>query len=85
MRAHAVCLRDVLSERLINADPLVKSSIMFGHGKFQNGVLIEPIEEFQIDPRNPKELQEYRNEIWFVRRLTVRNAVSHETCLLGLQ
>ena len=79
-----MCLRDVLSERLINADPLVKSSIMFGHGKFQNGVLIEPIEEYQIDPRNPKELQEFRNEIWYVHRLTVRNEVAHQIFLLGL-
>ncbi|KAI0739414.1 acetyl-CoA synthetase-like protein [Daedaleopsis nitida] len=51
-------------EKMINADPFVKSSVMFGRGKFQNGVLIEPIEEFAFDPSDVKKLEAYRNKIW---------------------
>ena len=51
---------------MINEDPYVKSSVMFGRGKFQNGILIEPTEDFQIDPTDPKQLEAYRNKIWYV-------------------
>ncbi|KAI8995249.1 acetyl-CoA synthetase-like protein [Trametes punicea] len=51
-------------EKIINQDPHVKCSVMFGRGKFQNGILIEPKEEFAIDPSNPKEVEEFRNKIW---------------------
>ncbi|RPD77018.1 acetyl-CoA synthetase-like protein [Lentinus tigrinus ALCF2SS1-7] len=52
------------TERMINEDPHVKSSVMFGRGKFQNGVLIQPAEEFVFDPSDVKKLEEYRNLIW---------------------
>ncbi|KAH9895845.1 acetyl-CoA synthetase-like protein [Cubamyces lactineus] len=51
-------------EKIINQDPHVKSCVMFGRGKFQNGVLIEPREEFAIDPSDPKQLETFRNRIW---------------------
>lgn len=37
---------------------------MFGRGRFQNGVLIEPKPEFAFDPSDPKKLEEFRNMIW---------------------
>ncbi|KAH9939795.1 acetyl-CoA synthetase-like protein [Epithele typhae] len=51
-------------EKLINDDPHVKSSIIFGRGRLQNGVLVEPEEEFSIDPTNENELIAFRNKIW---------------------
>ncbi|RDX43676.1 acetyl-CoA synthetase-like protein [Lentinus brumalis] len=51
-------------ERMINEDPHVKSSLMFGRGKFQNGVLIQPAEDFAFDPSDLKKLEEFRNLIW---------------------
>ncbi|OJT12273.1 Linear gramicidin synthase subunit D [Trametes pubescens] len=51
-------------EKIINADPHVKCSIMFGRGRFQNGILIEPQDEFAIDPKDMKQLEEFRNKIW---------------------
>ncbi|OSD01062.1 acetyl-CoA synthetase-like protein [Trametes coccinea BRFM310] len=51
-------------EKIINEDPHVRCSMMFGSGKFQNGVLIEPKEPFAIDPSDPKQLEEFRNKIW---------------------
>ncbi|KAI9056494.1 acetyl-CoA synthetase-like protein [Trametes sanguinea] len=51
-------------EKIINQDPHVKCSMMFGSGKFQNGVLVEPVEEYVIDPSDPKQVEEFRNTIW---------------------
>ncbi|OSC98632.1 acetyl-CoA synthetase-like protein [Trametes coccinea BRFM310] len=51
-------------ERIINQDPHVKCSVMFGRGKFQNGVLIEPRDEFAINPSDSKQVEEFRNKIW---------------------
>lgn len=39
---------------------------MFGRGKFQNGILIEPAEDFPVDPKNVKEVEAFRNRIWYV-------------------
>ena len=39
---------------------------MFGRGKFQNGVLIEPTEEEAFDPKDVKALEAFRNSIWYV-------------------
>ncbi|KAM5540084.1 hypothetical protein V8D89_006224 [Ganoderma adspersum] len=51
-------------EKMINEDPHVRSSIMFGRGRFQNGLLVEPTADFAIDPRDMKKVEEYRNKIW---------------------
>ncbi len=54
------------TEKIVNEDPRVKSSIMFGRGKFQNGILVEPIEEESFDPYDVEKLDAFRNEIWSV-------------------
>ncbi|KAI0717761.1 acetyl-CoA synthetase-like protein [Cerioporus squamosus] len=51
-------------EKMINDDPHVKSSVMFGRGKFQNGVLVQPTEDYAFDPSDVKKLEAYRNKIW---------------------
>ncbi|KAI9058948.1 acetyl-CoA synthetase-like protein [Trametes sanguinea] len=51
-------------EKIINEDPHVNASVMFGRGKFQNGILVEPKEEFKVDPRDPKQIETFRNLIW---------------------
>ena len=38
--------------------------MVFGRGRFQNGVLIQPTEEFAFDPSNTQKLVEFRNAIW---------------------
>ena len=53
-----------VAEKFINADPRVKHSVMFGRGKFQNGVLVEPSEEYTIDPTDLEQLAAFRNMIW---------------------
>ena len=39
---------------------------MFDQGKLQNGVLIQPAEDFVCDPKDVKKLdtEQYRNLIW---------------------
>lgn len=58
-------------ESTINEDPYVKSSVMFGRGRFQNGILIEPAEEFQVDAENVKEVEAFRNKIWYASMTTI--------------
>ena len=45
-------------------DTHVASAIMFGRGRFQNGVLVEPKKEFAFNPRDEVKLAEFRNIIW---------------------
>lgn len=52
------------TEKIINDDPYVKNSVMFGRGKFQNGVLIEPKEDYAFDPSDIKKLETFRNKFW---------------------
>ena len=60
-----------VSEKIINGDPHVKCSVMFGRGKFQNGVLIEPTEDYTFDPKDTRKLEAYRNKIWCVLLLSI--------------
>lgn len=39
--------------------------MVFGHGRFVPGVLVEIIPEHQVDPSNYGEVEKLRNEIWF--------------------
>jgi len=39
---------------------------MFGRGKFQNGVLIDPKPQFAFDPEDVAKLEEFRTLIWHV-------------------
>jgi hypothetical protein len=39
---------------------------MFGRGKFQNGVLIDPEPQFAFDPKDVAKLQTFRGLIWQV-------------------
>ncbi|THV08167.1 acetyl-CoA synthetase-like protein [Dendrothele bispora CBS 962.96] len=51
-------------ESIMNQDPHVTAAVMFGHGKFQAGILVEPIKEEQFDPSNEQKLSEFRDKIW---------------------
>ena len=68
---------------MINEDPFVRGAVMFGRGKFQNGVLIEPTEDFQIDPTDVKQLEAYRNKIWYVNSVRVRRETAQRNDFQG--
>ncbi|KAJ7083262.1 hypothetical protein C8R44DRAFT_822628 [Mycena epipterygia] len=49
---------------LLNQDPHVLSSVMFGRGRFQAGVIVDPKPAFKIDPSDEVQLADFRNKIW---------------------
>ncbi|KAK0483762.1 hypothetical protein IW261DRAFT_1332931 [Armillaria novae-zelandiae] len=51
-------------ENMLNQNPHVLTSVMFGRGKFQAGVLVEPRREFSFDPADTDLLSQFRNQIW---------------------
>ncbi|KAA1475309.1 acetyl-CoA synthetase-like protein [Dentipellis sp. KUC8613] len=51
-------------EGILCQDPHVLTAVMFGRGKFQNGVLIDPKPQFAFDPTDEKKLEAFRNAIW---------------------
>ncbi|KAJ6471940.1 hypothetical protein C8R45DRAFT_1013604 [Mycena sanguinolenta] len=51
-------------ENLLNQDPYVRSSAMFGRGRFQAGVIVDPKPPFAFDPADTDKLAEFRNKIW---------------------
>lgn len=55
-----------LVEAILNRDVHVSHTIMFGRGRFNVGVLVDPLPEFRFDPTDAERLKEFRNLIWFV-------------------
>ncbi|SJL02272.1 uncharacterized protein ARMOST_05598 [Armillaria ostoyae] len=51
-------------ESMLNRDPHVLGAIMFGRGKYQVGVLVEPGPQFSFDPVDESKLAEFKNLIW---------------------
>ncbi|VDB85562.1 unnamed protein product [Peniophora sp. CBMAI 1063] len=49
-------------EAIMRTDPNIAVAIMFGRGRFQNGVLLQP--STPLDPDNESELIKYRNLVW---------------------
>ncbi|KAH8114785.1 acetyl-CoA synthetase-like protein [Phellopilus nigrolimitatus] len=51
-------------EHIMTRSPLIANALMFGRGRFQNGVIIEPAVPFAFDPADGTRLAKFRNEIW---------------------
>ncbi|KAJ7244352.1 hypothetical protein C8J57DRAFT_1725733 [Mycena rebaudengoi] len=51
-------------ESILNQDPHVLSSVMFGRGQFQAGVLVDPKPAYKFDPSDSAKLAVFRNLIW---------------------
>lgn len=52
------------SEKILVKHPLVANAVIFGRGKFQNGVIIDPTPGHHIDPEDTEALAQFRREIW---------------------
>ena len=50
----------------MSTSPMVAAAVMFGHGREQAGVLVEPTPRYAIDPNNDEALANFRNALWFV-------------------
>lgn len=53
------------AEPLLNQDPYIAAAVMFGRGKFQPGVLIDPKPEYKFDPNDIAKLEAFRNAVWY--------------------
>ncbi|KDQ56520.1 hypothetical protein JAAARDRAFT_294258 [Jaapia argillacea MUCL 33604] len=51
-------------ETILCLDPHVQSAVMFGRGRFQNGIIIDPKKEFAFASNDEFELVKFRNLIW---------------------
>ena len=52
-------------EGIITASPVVAGAVVFGRGKNQCGLLVEPRPENAIDPNDESSLIAFRNQIWY--------------------
>lgn len=48
---------------------------MFGQGRFQNGLLVQPMPEFAFNPVNETPLERFRNLVWYVHELVYSTLV----------
>ncbi|KAF9465931.1 hypothetical protein BDZ94DRAFT_1158916 [Collybia nuda] len=51
-------------ETIMNRHPAIFCTIIFGRGRFQAGVLVEPNIGYKFDPNDLERLAEFRNLIW---------------------
>ncbi|KAH9912112.1 acetyl-CoA synthetase-like protein [Fomitopsis serialis] len=54
---------DAALETMMNQDPHVQASAMFGRGRLQAGILIDPKPEYSFDPSDEASLVAFRNKI----------------------
>lgn len=48
----------------MNQDPSIKASVMFGRGKYNAGVIVDPASTCVFDPADVKVLAAFRQKIW---------------------
>ncbi|KAF8213914.1 hypothetical protein K438DRAFT_2148714 [Mycena galopus ATCC 62051] len=51
-------------ENMLNQDPHVSACVMFGRGRFQAGVIVDPKPNHKFDPSDSLKLAQFRNSIW---------------------
>ena len=45
---------------------MVTGAVMFGRGRNQSGILIEPHPDYAVDPKDEIAIAGFRNKIWYV-------------------
>ena len=50
----------------MNQDPHIQAAVMFGRGRFQNGIIVEPSAEYTLDLRNDSQVEKFKDAIWYV-------------------
>jgi hypothetical protein len=56
----------VATEGILRQHPRVAAAVMFGRGRFQNGVLLELKPGYEFDPKNQEKLAEFKDSLWSV-------------------
>ena len=52
-------------ESILTRDPHIRSGVIFGRGRFHNGLIIDPVEEHAFNPRDLDKLKQFREKIWY--------------------
>lgn len=63
MNLNITCL---IPESILCQDPRVQSAVIFGRGRFQVGVVIDPAPGVSVNPDDASSLAAFRNSIWCV-------------------
>ncbi|THH28219.1 hypothetical protein EUX98_g5965 [Antrodiella citrinella] len=51
-------------ENYLQSLPFISGAIMFGRGRIQPGVLLEPKPDYAFDPKDTEALAKFRNQVW---------------------
>ena len=54
------------TETILVQDPRIRAAVIFGRGRTQNGVIIEPAQEFKFDVDDEIEKEHFIKKIWCV-------------------
>jgi hypothetical protein len=49
---------------MLNVDPHIQGAVVFGHGKLNAGVVIDPCLPYKFDPQDEDKLNDFRDKIW---------------------
>jgi hypothetical protein len=49
---------------MLNVDPHIQGAVIFGHGKMNAGVVIDPRLPYKFDPRDEDKLDDFKDKIW---------------------
>lgn len=52
-------------EGLIGTSPMLTGAVMFGRGRDQCGIILEPTPEHAINPNDGVEVPNFRNAVWW--------------------
>ena len=61
----------------MSQDPHVQTAVMFGRGRLQNGILVEPKQQFSFDTRDSAALEAFKELIWWASSMTIRHHESN--------
>ena len=48
----------------MNADPHVQGAVIFGHGKLNAGVVIDPCPPYKFNLQDEGKLNDFKDKIW---------------------
>lgn len=60
-------------EIYLSSTPLVSGVVVFGRGKPQVGMLIEPKADYAVDPKDEDAVIEFRRKLWQALLVDVRS------------
>ncbi|GJE91046.1 acetyl-CoA synthetase-like protein [Phanerochaete sordida] len=64
-------------EKILCTDHHVQAAVMFGRGRFNAGVLVDPVSQYKFDPADERKLVEFRNLIWPTVEAANKTAPQH--------